>query len=43
MGRLFSLAARWTPVARKLGAPVLASFLCAVLVVVKPIAALSDK
>jgi hypothetical protein len=43
MGRLSRLGARWTPVARKLGAPVLASFLCAVLVVVKPVAALSDK
>lgn len=43
MGRLSRLVSRSTPVVRKLGAPVLASFLCAVLVVVKPVAALSDK
>lgn len=37
------LWANWAPVIRKLAAPTLASFLCTVLVVVKPVAALSDK
>lgn len=43
MGQLSALGASWAPVLRRLAAPTLGSFFCAVLVVVRPVAALSGK